>query len=1010
MNTLKAKVPQIVKTSAGLRFLRSIVLFFIAPHKVFLYNEEAKSVWEASTVDYAYDQERKALLQRIETLEKENAGLRAELCLLKGIPAVIYEKDVPKPDPVVPMINNAAITRYSSSVDKIALFKSLFHGREDVYAKRWESLKTKKHGYSPACANEWKPGICRKPCGKCENRDCLPLNDHVLNKHLSGKDPYCQDVVGIYPILQDDKCWFLAIDFDDGDWQSNVSQVRSISESWDIPCYVERSRSGQGAHIWFFFEEPILCYDARRIGTALLTAAMEKGGTLSLSSYDRMFPNQDSLPKGGFGNLIALPLQGNARKNHNSEFVDEAYNAYPDQWAFLSSVQRLSPEKIEYIIQHHVQGDALGTVIRGDDSPKPWEQKKAVSLQNTDFPINLTIIKSNLLYVEEGSLSLRAKNRLVRLAAFKNPDFYRSQAMRLPIYNKPRIINTAECRGGYLALPRGCENELITLLEEAGVPYYVDDKRNPGQSIQAAFSGVLREEQKPAAEALAQHDTGVLAATTAFGKTVIAAWLIGQKKVNTLVLVHTKALLNQWVNSLGEFLEISEELPMEPKSRGRRKKRSLIGQIGSGKRNMSGIVDVAILQSLLSGDEVDTLVRNYGMVIVDECHHVSAVNFERVLKEVTAKYVYGLSATPTRQDGHQPVVFLQCGPIRYTVDAKEQAEKREFEHFIVPRFTSFRCATAEEQGIAKLYSVLGKDDIRNAQVCGDVRTALLQGRCPIVLTERREHVDVLAEQLSGSCDNIIKLYGTVSEKDRRLTLERLKAIPADQPILLIATGKYVGEGFDYPRLDTLFLAMPISWKGKVAQYAGRLHRNFPGKEEVLIYDYVDIHVPVLEKMYQKRLKGYASIGYHIRADSDCQPEADLIYDGKSFYPVYCQDLKSAKNEILIVSPFMKIRRLNSLVTFLSEAILNKATVKVVTRPPEEYREKDQAGVIACTEYLKGYGITVSYRSGFHQKFTIIDQRITWYGSVNFLSFGSAEESIMRLESFGIAGQLTDTLA
>jgi hypothetical protein len=231
-----------------------------------------------------------------------------------------------------------------------------------------------------------------------------------------------------------------------------------------------------------------------------------------------MFPNQDSLPKGGFGNLIALPLQGNARKNHNSEFVDEAYNAYPDQWAFLSSVQRLSPEKIEYIIQHHVQGDALGTVIRGDNSPKPWEQKKAVSLQNTDFPINLTIIKSNLLYVEEGSLSLRAKNRLVRLAAFKNPDFYRSQAMRLPIYNKPRIINTAECRDGYLALPRGCENGLITLLEEAGVPYFVDDKRNPGQSIQAAFSGVLREEQKPAAEALAQHDTGVLAATTAFGK------------------------------------------------------------------------------------------------------------------------------------------------------------------------------------------------------------------------------------------------------------------------------------------------------------------------------------------------------------------------------------------------------------------------------------------------------------------------------------------------------------
>ena len=507
--------------------------------------------------------------------------------------------------------------------------------------------------------------------------------------------------------------------------------------------------------------------------------------------------------------------------------------------------------------------------------------------------------------------------------------------------------------------------------------------------------------------ALLAHNIGVLSATTAFGKTVIAAYLIGQRKVNTLVLVHTQALLNQWKTALTEFLEINEVLPELPKKRGRKKERSVIGQLGGTRNTVAGIVDIAIIQSVISGDDAKELVKDYGMVIVDECHHVSAVSFERVLKEVNAKYVYGLTATPTRQDGHQPIIHMQCGPIRYLVDAKEQAEKRAFDHFLVPRFTSYRSVT--DQGIAAIYKDLAENEIRNAYIIKDVIQALEGGRTPIILTERREHVLLLADRLQGYCKNIVTLFGSASAKSRRETMEKLHAVPKDESLVIVATGKYVGEGFDYPRLDTLFLALPIAWKGKVAQYAGRLHRNYPGKAEVQIYDYVDIHVPMLETMYQKRLKGYASIGYKIKVHTMLQADPDLIYDGKSFYPVFSEDIRSARREILIVSPFMRKSRITQIQRLLSEPMLNQVKVVVVTRPAEDFPEKDRKNVIENTQQLEAYGITVRHRAGFHQKFTVIDGQIVWYGSVNFLSFGAAEESIMRFTSHDIAGQLTDTV-
>lgn len=947
------------------------------------------------------------LLARLAELERENAQLRGMLGLSQKEEAS-PANETPAQKAVQPIVK---INKYSPPQEKIALFRSLFRGREDVFARRWQSAKTGKSGYSPACGNEWKPGLCLKPkgyCSDCEHRELLPLTDAVIDQHLRGKDALGRDVVGIYPILSDDTCCFLALDFDDDGWQENVAQVRSVCARWELPCAVERSRSGSGAHLWLFFSEPVPCAEARRLGTALLTAAMETDGTLKLTSYDRMFPNQDTLPKGGFGNLIALPLQGQARKQGNSVFVDEHFEPYPDQWAFLSAIHRLDADEFELVCQFHARGNVLGNLVPSEEEPKPWEKQRPVLLTPMDFPQNLEIMKANLLYLPRDGISARARNQLVRLAAFRNPEFYKAQAMRLPIYNKPRVLSTAEERDGHLALPRGCEESLSALLDETGVTCRFIDKRQTGKPIRAEFTGTLRPEQEPAAKALLKHDTGVLSATTAFGKTVIAAYLIGQRKVNTLILVHTQALLNQWKAALEDFLQIDEMLAPLPKKRGRKKARPLIGQLGGNKNTLSGIVDVAIFQSLLAGDTVNELVKDYGMVVVDECHHVSAATFERVMKEVSAKYVYGLSATPTRADGHQPIVFLQCGPIRYLVDAKEQAKKRSFAHFVIPRFTAYRTA-AEERGIAALYSDLAEDERRNLLIVRDVKQALKQGRSPILLTERREHVQRLAALLSETCPNVITLYGTTSAKLRRETMERLQAVPPEEPLVVVATGKYVGEGFDCPRLDTLFLTLPVAWKGIVAQYAGRLHRSYPGKEEVQIYDYVDVHVPMLETMYQKRLKAYAAIGYHIKADAETPLTKDLIYDGKDFYSVFCQDLKNAEKEILIVSPFMTKTRLQKLVKVLTEPILRGVAVKAVVRPAEDLPVKDRKTVPDNAEYLRDYGIQVVFRPGFHQKFTVIDGRISWYGSVNILSFGKSEESVMRLESLEIAGELIDTV-
>ena len=766
--------------------------------------------------------------------------------------------------PVVkqPSFENTRITNTSPSHEKVDLFRSLFAGRPDVFAVRWDNRKTGRSGYSPACANEWIKGICGKPkvkCGACSHQKFIPSDEGVMEKHLRGDDGRSGDfVAGVYPLLPGDTCWFLAADFDKASWAEDANALLETCRVKGVPAGLERSRSGHGGHVWIFFCEPVPARLARQLGSVLITETMERRPEIGFASYDRLFPNQDTMPLGGFGNLIALPLQNTARKAGNSVFVDTDMQPFADQWAYLSSLPRMSAAAVTDLVEAaELYGRVLGVrmPLDNEQADEPWKMSpsRRSTPRRLDVPIAPTIkvTIADQIYVDRSELPSAMIAQLVRLAAFQNPEFYRAQAMRLPTFGKPRIVSCAELHPRHVALPRGCFDEAIGFLSDHGATADLDDLREDGTRLPEAvrFRGELREQQSRAFDALAEHDTGVLAATTAFGKTVVASALIAHRACNTLVLVHRRELLSQWVERLRSFLQI------DPKQ---------IGTIGAGKRKPTGVIDVALIQSLVRKGEVDDIVADYGYLIVDECHHLSAASFELVARRSKARYVTGLSATVARKDGHHPIMFMQCGPVRHQVSAKSQAAESGIHHRARERHTRFRLPEAlsmvERPSMPAIYAALTADEARNNLIFDDVLKSLEARRSPIVLTERKDHLDYLQQRFCGFAKNIVVLRGGMSAKDRKAAHVALR-VDDDKERLILATGRYIGEGFDDARLDTLFLTMPIAWKGTLAQYVGRLHRRHDEKKDVLVVDYVDSSVPVLARMAAKRRTGYRALGY-----------------------------------------------------------------------------------------------------------------------------------------------------
>ena len=937
-------------------------------------------------------------LSRVKELERENARLKR----------VLQENRIAVDEVMeVPSLENVP-KKILSVEERVELFRSLFKGREDVFARRWFSKATGKSGYQPVCINEWNRQLCDKKkykCAECPNRQFSPLTYDDIYKHLEGKNANGEDVIGLYVLKEDNTCHLLCADFDDKNcehgYQDDVLAFVDVCKSWGMPCSVERSRSGNGAHVWIFFETAVLAVKARKLGNAILTEAMNRDGRISFKSYDRFFPNQDTLPEGGLGNLVALPLQGKARKEGNSVFVDENFEPYADQWEYLQHVEKLTDTTLEDILKQTANTLPLGELSKTSES-KPWEVPGAPQITRIDFSSELTITRANMLYIPLRQLSSKVLNHLKRIASFRNPEFYSRQAMRFSTYSTPRIISCAEITDEYLALPRGCEDAVTSLLKEKGVAYHIEDKANHGKRISVHFNGTLRTEQQEAVDALACQNTGVLYATTAFGKTVAGIGLIAKHGVNTLILVHSNALRDQWKRELEKFLVI-DEMPKEaPNKRGRKKKLSPIGTLCSSGNSLHGIIDIALLQSCVSDNEVKPFVRDYGMVIADECHHISAVSYEQVMKAVNARYVYGLTATPFRQDGHQPILFMQCGPIRYTADAKAQMKNQNFSRLLVPRYTPFRPIGDETLTYTKVEKQLVEDECRNLFIVKDVVEALKEGRSPIILTSRTAHVETLAGLLEPHCSNVITLIGSESIKEKRQKMEQLQSISPSEPLVIVATGKYVGEGFDYARLDTLFLASPIAGKNMVNQYTGRLHREFESKQDVQVYDYIDIRVPVCESMYRKRLKGYASIGYRIRNNEMLDslfPTTDVIYDGHSFEPPFISDLAKAKHTLVISCPRVSIGRHSRIAERLTDLAANGLDIVLYTKEDND-----------DTLRLQHQGISVMIKEHLSLHAAIIDKSIIWYGSVNILGFHSVEDNLIRFKNSEIATSLLESLS
>ena len=1001
------------------------------------------------SMDNLLQTEMQHMQERIDHLEKENRYLkdllnRAGISYEQTLSLNQVQENTFDPD-------QGARIRSVEITDELAnRFFSRFWGRQDVYSKRYVKKGTGEAGYYPQCNHFWSEKCPRKMGKKIKCRDCASqswkqLDIAVLKRHLEGKAADASDVVGIYPLLPDDTCRFLVFDFDnhekdadrecvsnaDERWKEEVEALREICRLNGIDALAERSRSGRGAHVWIFFQSAVDASLARKFGFALLEKGAESVNLKSFSYYDRMLPAQDHIPDGGksgrpgLGNLIALPLQGQALKKGNSAFIDENWNAYPDQWGELFSRQRLSKEFMETYIRNwqpanlfeetgenqrnQSQGEQ-GQAKQNKERIKPWEQNREFLAEDVDGKLMLSL--SNLIYVDTSNLKPRIQNRIRKMAAFANPVFYKNQAMGLSNFANGRYIYLGQDEGGYIGIPRGLREELIERCGRAGIAWEEEDARVQGRGIQVGFNGQLREAQAVAAEKMLEHQTGILSAATAFGKTVVCSYLIAAKKVSALILLESSSLIEQWQEALAKFLMIDEELPEYQTPSGRtRKRKSIIGKLQGAHDSMTGIIDIAMAGSLYKKGELHPRLQEYGMVIVDECHHAASDTIVGILREAKAKYVYGVTATPMRGDGLEKITYKMIGPVRYCYRARDMAKEQGIRHFVYPRFTRTVSPhrLGEKMHVNEAYELVRDSEMRNEQIVADVRLCMEKGRSPVILSKYKEHARRLYERLREYADRAFLLLGDNPRKEQKKLLEEMKQVSREQSVLLVATGQLIGEGFDYPRLDTLIMATPVAWKGVVEQYAGRLNREYDGKEAVIIYDYVDRHIPVFDRMYGKRLRAYKQIGYEICTGIETveAKETNAIFDIENYEAVYRQDLLGASKEIVISSPGLGRDKVHQMIELLGGRQEEGVLVTIVTWHPDTYKFGSSEARMNLMEELRQAGFQVRLVDDNCEHYTIIDREIVWYGSMNFLSKEDAEDNLMRVCSGKIAEELLE---
>ena len=764
------------------------------------------------------------LMAELEELRADNARLRDLLGLTNRLGD--GHQHAWAPTLFTRPADTPAVDSSATLENKLALMRSLFGARSDVFALRWENASSGRSGWSPAIRGGW--------ADKRSKKEYLPLTDTVLANHLNG-----DATVGIYPLLYDDTCTLLACDFDGGTWALDALAYLDACHRVDVPAVIERSRSRNGAHVWVFFNGPVSATTARSLGTSLLRLAMTERAELDLSSYDRFFPSQDFMPKGSFGNLIALPLQGERLLHGATAFLDPTtMKPWPDQWSFLSSVARLGP----------------AAAVALADSLRPVDAGPALTmavLAKIDGPAPPPVIRARFgatLSIERSGLPPALVAALKHLASIHNPVFYEKQRMRFSTWDTPRFIRCYEEDLEWIHIPRGLAERVGELIVGVGSQLDVRDVRPQHQGIGYEFLGKLRPHQRDAVDAATSHDLGVIVAPPGTGKTVMACAVIAHHDVPTLVLVDRKPLLDQWCGRL------QEHLGLDP---------GQIGVVGGGKNNPTGVVDVAMIQSIARREQPAEIFEHYGLIVVDECHHLPAVSFEASVRHATSKRWLGLTATPYRSDGLEAIIAFQCGPTRHEITTKDVTEASAVRRELIVHETRCEVSVDDAASIQAVFSAIVDAPQRTQQICADIHDAIAAGRTCLVLTQRVSHINAIVDGLAQLGDTALVLRGGLGKKARAAVADAIESREEGPGIVVVATGSYIGEGFDWPELDTLFLAFPIAFKGRVVQYVGRLLRTHTAKLHVELHDYVDVRIPVLDRMHRKRLPAYASLGFDI---------------------------------------------------------------------------------------------------------------------------------------------------
>ena len=859
-------------------------------------------------------------------------------------------------------ILNQFITR-----DLANRYFSMFWGRTDVYARRGA-----RGGYFPQCNNRWNNRLCpkqrgeRQSCEACEHREWTKLTPEKIINHLLGMKEDGSDVLGVYPLLADGTCRFLVFDFDnhekgaeqtdfanvDEEWHDEVDALRMMCEINGITPLVERSRSGRGAHVWIFFKKPVSASLARNFGFLLLDKGSTSINLKSFQYYDRMYPSQDVTS--GIGNLIALPLQGRALKDGNSVFVDKNWNAYPDQWdVLLNRTEKLGMDDIERLMAKWqgelTQATGIPAAVTMQNRPKPWKKKDG--FVKSDVVGNMHIVLGAGIYVDTLNLMPRLQNQIRSMAAFDNPIFYKNKRLGYSNYNNFSAVYMGKDVDGYIAIPRGLRDHLILSAKEAGIEVETED----------------------------------------------------------LILLQSKDLLEQWVEELNKFLAIDEEPPLYKTKTGREKRRdSVIGILHGNKNTLTGIIDVAMVGSMYGKGKFNKQINSYGMVIMDECHHAGSTTAVEVLQKVNAKYVYGVTATPKRDDNLEKIIHMLLGPIRHSYNARERALEQGIGHYVYPRYTRVTDTREDRKDINGAYALIGNSTVRNDMILEDTRACVKAGRTPVILTRYKEQAKYLHENLQKDAGHVFLFYGDNSDKENSMIRQCLKEVSKDESLILVATGQKIGEGFDHPRLDTLMLAAPVSFEGRLEQYIGRLNRDYEGKKEVVVYDYIDSHIQVFDKMYAKRLRTYKRTGFELITNRVLEKQnVNAIYDSGSYTDVFEQDIVECGKQMIVSSPEITSDKVERFLYFVKARQEAGCKVTVITTEPQNITYGSPEFCQGLIDTMRGNGIHVIIKEEVEEHFAVLDDELVWHGGMNLLGKEDVWDNLMRVRSAQIAAELLE---